>query len=261
MVVVEKSLSGSLFEKTRPILGRPKIAARLVAILASYPGCENRHPHAFLKATPPSDFFTTSFRKIMRLFHRSTGFALLLLSSFPLQEMLIQADLEPNRKIQKRLAQSAIAEADRCLKIDPNMIGCLYYKTQATGLSNRSFFGYKKRVRQMIADWEKVIAIDPTFDYGGPYRMIAEVYMELPRHFGPKDLRQDLNKAVAYLKKAVAISDYPTNTLDLAEAYLQLKNKEAAQKTLEKAKLSLPRWRQDPYYPDWKIRVAFLSTL
>lgn len=34
-------------EKTRPILGRPKITARLVAILSSYPGCKNRHPHAF----------------------------------------------------------------------------------------------------------------------------------------------------------------------------------------------------------------------
>lgn len=202
----------------------------------------------------------------MPLFPRPAGFALLLLSLLPLQEMVIQADFTTSRKEQKKIAQKALNLAENCLRINPNDVACLYYRAQAIGLSNRSFFGYTKRVRQMIQDWEKVKQIDPTFDHGGPYRMIAEVYMELPKSFGPKDLRQDLNRSIEYLEKATQISDYPTNYLDLADAYLQFKKTQAAQKAFEKAKQSLPKWSQDPYYRDWqqrlkKLEVAISSAL
>lgn len=192
----------------------------------------------------------------MPFFKRSAGFALLFLSSFSfsLKEMVIQVDLTNGRREQRPMAQKALAMAEDCLRRSPEDVACLYYRGQVLGLSNQGFFGYTKRVRQMIKDWEKVMTIDPTFDHGGPYRMIAEVYMELPKNFGPKDLRKDLNKAIQYLKKATEISDYPTNWFDLAETYIMLGEKEAAQKALQKAKTSLPKWQNDPYYPAWILK-------
>lgn len=168
-----------------------------------------------------------------------------------LKETVIQADLTVNRGEQKKLAKEALTMAEACLAKDPQAIGCLYYRAQALGLSNRSFFGYVGRVRRMLADWEIVLQTDPAFDYGGPYRMFAEVYLELPKHFGPKDLRQDLNKAIDLLKKASKISDYPTNWFDLAEAYQKLGLKEEAQQAFAKAKTLLPAWQDHPYYTAW----------
>ena len=172
----------------------------------------------------------------------------------PLQQKVIEADLTTDRGDQKKLAKEALTMAEQCLAVKPNEIGCRYYRAQALGLSSKNLFGYTDRLRRMFADWEAVLKADPRFDYGGPYRMFAEVYMELPKHFGPKDLRQDLNKAVDYLKKATEISDYPTNWLDLAEAYDKLGQKKEAQQALEKANRILPRWRDHPYYPTWASR-------
>ncbi len=143
----------------------------------------------------------------------------------PLKEKVIEADLAGDKNKQKKLAKEALTIAADCLEKNREEIGCLYYRAQALGLSSQSFFGYVKRLHSMFADWEKVLAVDPTFDYGGPYRMVAEVYMELPKHFGPKDLRQDLNKAEDDLQKAIAISHYPTNHLDMAELLIALGKK------------------------------------
>lgn len=171
-----------------------------------------------------------------------------------LKAKVIQVDLTVSRGEQKKLAKEALAMAEACLAASPGEIGCLYYRAQALGLSNKSFLGYTGRLRRMFADWEAALQRDPAFDYGGPYRMIAEVYMELPKHFGPKDLRQDLNKAVELLKKAIKISDYPTNWFDLAEAYTMLGKKDEAQKALEKARAVLSKWRNHPYYPTWAAK-------
>lgn len=176
-----------------------------------------------------------------------------------LRDKVIQADLTAERGDQKNLAKEALKMAEGCLTASPKEIGCIYYRAQALGLSSRSFFGYTGRVRKMLADWETVLAIDPTFDYGGPCRMIAEVYMELPKYFGPKDLRQNLNKSAELLKKAVEISDYPTNWLDLAEVYLMRGNRSAARQALEKAKAALPQWQDYPYAISWPGTISRLE--
>lgn len=169
----------------------------------------------------------------------------------PLKEKVIAADLAGDKKEQKRLAKEALGMAADCLEKNREEIGCLYYRAQATGIANQGFFGYVKRLRSMFADWEKVLAIDPTFDYGGPYRMFAEVYMELPKHFGPKDLRQDLDKADGYLQKAIAISNYPTNHLDRAELLIALGKKTEAKQELDLVKKLLFQWKTYPYYASW----------
>lgn len=177
-----------------------------------------------------------------------------------LKELVIRADLTVLRSEQKDLAKQAIKIADACIQRYPKDAACHYYRGQARGLYHgETFFGYPQRVRSMLADWQKVMELDPSFDYGGPYRMFAETYTALPKRFGPKDLRQNLNKAVQYLEKAIKISNYPTNFLDLAEAHLKSGRFEEAQKALNKAEEALPQWRDYPYYGSWEATLSELD--
>lgn len=111
----------------------------------------------------------------------------------------------------------------------------------------------------MLADWQTALALDPAFDYGGPHRMVAEVFIALPKYLGPKDLKQDLNKAIQHLEKAIEISDYPTNYLDLGEAWEKGENGVEARKALEQAKAALPKWKDDPYYNSWQETLSELD--
>lgn len=176
------------------------------------------------------------------------------------KDIVIRADLSSDRSEQKELAEKVLKGADECLQEDPKAVVCYYYRGQARGLYyGNSPFGYAKRLRLMLADWQKAMDLDPAFDYGGPWRMLAEVYIALPKYLGPKGLRQDLNKAIQLLEKAVQISDYPTNYLDLSEAHLKAGNFEAAQKAIQKAKNSLPKWRQNPYFQSWQATMKELE--
>lgn len=179
---------------------------------------------------------------------------------FEIQKIVIQADLTTNRKEQKQLANRALELANRCLEQNPKEAGCFYYRGQAKGLLARNVvFGYPSKVRSMLADWKQAMELDPRFDYGGPYRMFAEVFTSLPKGFGPKDLRQDLQRAVQYLEKAIEISSYPTNFLDMAEALTKEKKYNEAKQFLFKAKQTLTEWKNHAYYQSWLATLKELE--
>lgn len=182
--------------------------------------------------------------------------------SFPatLRLQVIQADLTTGRSLQKKRAEEAIRLAEECLRILPREAACYYYRGQAKGLRDKNvLLGYPGRVRSMLADWKKAMELNPSFDHGGPYRMFAEVYTALPKHFGPKDLRQNLKLALEYLEKAIKISDYPTNHLDKAEALLKAGRKDEAIRALNRAREHLPLWSSYPYYHSWLETAADLE--
>ena len=105
----------------------------------------------------------------------------------------------------------------------------------------------------MIADWQKALELDPKFDHGGPDRMLGEIYTDLPKYFGTKDVRQDLNKAIQHLEKSIQIApDYPTQRIDLATALLKANRKDEARIALESAKTKIPKWPEDPYFSGWQ---------
>lgn len=175
---------------------------------------------------------------------------LLLTFWLPLQKTVIAADLIADRGTKKTLATQGLQLAEACIAQHPNEVACYYYRGHAKGiLQGNSFLGYTTTVRAMLADWEKARQLDATFDHGGPYRVVAELYTQLPRYFGPKDLRQNLPRALENIQKAVAISDYPINLLDLAEIDQKMGKNEEAKMALKQAKQVLPQWRADPYYP------------
>lgn len=151
--------------------------------------------------------------------------------------------------------------ADQCVTKYPKEAGCYYYRGQVTGLYYENHvIGYQEGIRSMIADWQKAKELDPKFDHGGPDRMLGEIYTDLPKYFGTKDVRQDLNKALQHIEKSIQIDpDYPTQRIDLAEALLQSQKKEEARFALETAKEKIPKWPQDPYFSGWQEDVKELE--
>lgn len=169
-----------------------------------------------------------------------------------LAEKIQNAELAKNRVEAKKWAEEAHHLADQCLAKNPTEAACYYYRGQAIGLFyGHSPFGYVSRVRSMLADWEKALELSPTIDHGGPYRLLAEIYLELPKLFGPKDLRQDLKKAMNYIEKAAEISNYPANHLDKTEILLKLDQKNEAKEALQTALITLQEWQSHPYYSEW----------
>ena len=178
----------------------------------------------------------------------------------PIQELVLKADLASSSRERVTWTQQAMDLADQCIAQHPNEVGCYYYRGQARGIYNENIvFGYGKMLRSLFADWQVALDRDPKFDFGGPYRMFAEVYIALPKHFGPKDLRQNLDLAIHYLKKAIQISKYPTNYLDLAEAYIKANNLEEGKKYLELATQEMPKWTTHPYYSTWQQTIKDLQ--
>jgi hypothetical protein len=60
--------------------------------------------------------------------------------------------------------------------------------------------------------------IDPSFEDGGPYRLLAMLYAKTPPW--PTSIG-DVDLALEYAEKAIAISDYPLNHLIMAEVLIE----------------------------------------
>jgi hypothetical protein len=83
----------------------------------------------------------------------------------------------------------------------------------------------------------KTVEIDPTFEEGGPYRLLAMLYAHAPPW--PTSIG-DIDKAVEYADKAVGVSSYPMNHLVRGEVLVEADEIDAAKKELEIV-LSSPR--------------------
>ena len=89
--------------------------------------------------------------------------------------------------------------------------------------------------------------------------MFAEVFIDLPESFGPKDLRKDLKKAMQHLDRAINFSNYPTNHLDRTTALIKDKRFSEARSSLATAKSILSDWSHHPYAPSWQQTVRSLE--
>lgn len=177
-----------------------------------------------------------------------------------LKDLVIRADLAEESAEKRALAKQALQQADDCLKVEPQNAGCYYYRGQAKGiLAKGKLIGYPSRVRSMLRDWEKAREIDPTIDFGGPDRMFAEIFIELPSYFGPKDLRKNLKKALQHLDRAIQFSNYPTNHLDRATALIEENRLSEAEKALFSAKTYLLQWEDHPYASSWRSTLQELE--
>ena len=91
---------------------------------------------------------------------------------------------------------------------------------------------------------EEAAKIDPSFEDGAPYRLLAMLYANAPPW--PTSIG-DMDKAIEFAQKAIDQSDYPMNHLIMAEVLIEADELEDARNELKKV-LAAPkvgRWAND----------------
>lgn len=169
---------------------------------------------------------------------------------------------ETNRRKAKELATQGVEYAERCLMLLPEEAGCYYWRAVNTGLYYRvQIIGYQRGVKNMIEDCHRVIDIDAGYDHAGAYRILGQIYTQLPQTGGHADsITRDLPLAEHYLRKALRLSpDYPENHLVLAETLLAQGKIAEAIKALTVAQELVPQWRNDSSYNEWKHNALTLE--
>jgi tetratricopeptide (TPR) repeat protein len=94
-----------------------------------------------------------------------------------------------------------------------------------------------KLLPEIVTQLEKALEVDPTYDQGGPHRVLGRIYHEAPAW--PLSVG-DPNKALHHLQKAVQIApDNSTNHLYLGEALDRMGKKQEARREFEQVLRSI----------------------
>ena len=167
-----------------------------------------------------------------------------------------------SRKQMEKLAQDGIAASQECLARAPEEAGCYYWRAVNTGLYYQAHvLGYQTGVKQMLSDAEKVIQLQPSYANAGAYRLLGQLYTELPQTSSrAENIVQDLSKAEQYLKQAIQLApQYPENHLALAANLLKQERFTEAKTELLNAKNLVPQWKRDHSYASWLVSTKKLE--
>lgn len=162
----------------------------------------------------------------------------------------------------KDLAVKGMDLGDKCVAASPEKPGCYYWRAVNTGLYHKvHVVGYQRGIKRMIDDCNKVIELDPSYDNAGAYRILGQIYTQLPQTGGTAEsVTRDLPLAEKNLREAVRLApDYPENYLALAETLLDEEKTSEAQSALSNAKHLAVRFRNDISYDDWRISMKGLE--
>ena len=173
-----------------------------------------------------------------------------------------EANQARSRKDMKRSAELGLQYSTRCLEVAPEEPACYYYRAVNTGLFYKAnVLGYQVGVKQMIEDSNRVIELDESYDNGGAYRILGELFTKLPQTTTRVNgVTRDLERAENYLNESLRISsEYPENSLLLAENLLEQQKFTEAFSILSQAKQLVPQWKQDRFYPEWKTTTKKLE--
>ncbi|NIP60117.1 MAG: tetratricopeptide repeat protein [Gemmatimonadetes bacterium] len=130
-------------------------------------------------------------------------------------------------------ADSAVVLANTALRADSSRVEPYYWRAIASGLyarHNRLTAG-RDAMSRIREDATAAIRIDPTFEHGGPHRVLGTLYLRAP---GPPTGVGSLRRALHHLERAREVApDHPENLLPLAEAYLEAGRRADAEALLE----------------------------
>lgn len=159
-------------------------------------------------------------------------------------------------------AEDGIEHAKECIRKEPQNPACYYYHAVNLGHYYQSkVIGYQDGLKEMIQDCNQVNRLDPGYAHGGGYRIMGQIYTEVPAISLKRNaIVRDLDKAISLLLKANEHGpDYPENFISLAKAYLKADEKEKAAIAVIKAKRLMPEWRGHDDYNFWKKDLRKLS--
>ena len=153
--------------------------------------------------------------------------------------------------------QEAAEVTRQALDHHPSDPGLHYWLGAAYALlaNNGSRFKALTLLTPIQEQMEQVLALNPTYDYGGPYRILGRFYTRAPVLLGG-----NRKKAEDYLHRALQIGPrYWLNHLYLADLYLAQNRLAEARVLLLKVKNSKP---EPGLEPEWKMwRLAAIQAL
>lgn len=166
------------------------------------------------------------------------------------------AELEPNAERRAAWLRQGETVAEQARKARPDRVEGPYFlaviigrKAEALGLAALVLV---RRIEELSLEAMK---LDPTYENGGPYRLLAMVYAKAPAW--PASIG-DPDRALELAQEAVATVDYPLNRYILAEVLIEVGETAKARKQL-RAVLSAPKvgkWAQEG--ETWRPRARKL---
>lgn len=155
-------------------------------------------------------------------------------------------------------ADSAVVLANTALRADSSRVEPYYWRAIASGLyarHNRLTAG-RDAMSRIREDATAAIRIDPTFEHGGPHRVLGTLYLRAP---GPPTGVGSLRRALHHLEQAREIApEHPENLLPLAEAYLEAGRRADAEALLEKLLESEIPYGDEEERTDWRTEATEL---
>ena len=121
-------------------------------------------------------------------------------------------------------AKKGMHWADECLKDFPDEVGCHFYRAVNQGLYLEAVpFGYQSKLKSMVADATAVIAHNPKYEAGGAYRMLGDIFLQIPSFKLSKEgLVKDVPKALEYAGKAIKVAPFdPENQFLMARIHFE----------------------------------------
>lgn len=169
-------------------------------------------------------------------------------------------------KAQEKIYEEGVAACRHSLKLDPKTGPAYYY----FGMNIGRVADLKRNLAafSMVKDVEKAFqqarVLDESYSYGGPDRNLGLLYHHAPGW--PLSLG-DEKLARKHLERAVVLApDYPENRLNLAEAYLEWKERKlfaqellALEKIWPGAKTNLTGIKWETDWLDWESRRTRLT--
>lgn len=128
--------------------------------------------------------------------------------------------------------------AEAAARERPDRVEGHYYLAVIKGRKlEQGGIGGLAQVSKVEALGKKAAELDPSFENGGPFRLLAMLYAKTPPW--PTSIG-DVELAIEYANKAVKIADYPLNYLIMAEVLIEAEEFTAAKSWLKKV-LAAPK--------------------
>lgn len=149
--------------------------------------------------------------------------------------------------------------AEKCVASFPREAGCYFYRAVNRGLYiETTMLKYQKGLKKMIEDCHRVIELDKSYDQGGAYRILGNIYLKAPAFtLSKKSIRKDIEKAEEFAKEAIEIDDHELeNRLLWAEVLFEKEEYEQARDILQKVVVDLQKQKANRTRNQKNLKIA-----